>query len=130
KTVSAPTTTTWIATGNNLQITGDLSSRTLLCTLDPQCEHPEERQFGADLHEYVPKFRFELVPAALTIVRAYIAAGCPDVKVPVFGRYEEWSRYVRQPLVWLGLADPCETKHVIAARDHVRNELGNLLEAW
>ena len=130
RTVSAPTTTTWVATENNLHISGDLSSRTLLCTLDPQCERPEERKFSVDLHEQVPKFRGELVSAALTIVRAYIVAGCPDGKVPVFGRYEEWSRYVRQPLVWLGLPDPCETKRVIEARDSVRNELGNLLQAW
>ena len=69
RTISVPTTTTWIATGNALAIDGDLSSRTLLCTLDPQCERPEEREFTLDLHADVPQRRGELAPAALTIVR-------------------------------------------------------------
>ena len=37
-------------------------------------ERPEEREFATDLHIDVPRRRAELVSAALTIVRAYIAA--------------------------------------------------------
>lgn len=130
RTISAPTTTTWVATGNNVRIDGDLSSRTLLCTLDPRCERPEERDFAINLHNYVPGHRGELAAAALTVVRAYIAAGCPAVNAPTFGRYEDWCKYVRNPLVWLGMADPCETRKAIEARDPVRDNLGNLLESW
>jgi hypothetical protein len=130
RTISVPTTTTWVATGNALTVDGDLSSRTLLCTLDPRCERPEERSFKVDLHVEVPKRRGELAMAALTIVRAYLAAGEPRQDVPTFGRFEAWSRFVRQPLVWLGCADPCETRRAIEARDPVRDQLGNLLEAW
>jgi hypothetical protein len=130
RTISVPTTTTWIATGNGLCFDGDLSSRALLCTLDPQCERPEEREFSVNLHEEVPKRRGELAAAALTIVRAFLAAGAPRQKIPTFGRFEAWSRFAREPLVWLGCADPCATRRAIEARDTVRNRLGNLLEAW
>jgi hypothetical protein len=130
RTISVPTTTTWVATGNALTVDGDLSSRTLLCTLDPHCERPEERAFKVDLHTEVPKRRGELAVAALTIVRAYLAAGEPCQDIPTFGRFEAWSRFVRQPLVWLGCADPCETRRAIEARDPVRDQLGNLLQAW
>jgi hypothetical protein len=130
RTISVPTTTTWVATGNALTVDGDLSSRTLLCTLDPHCERPEERAFKVDLHTEVPKRRGELAIAAITIVRAYLAAGEPRQDLPTFGRFEAWSRFVRQPLVWLGHADPCETRRAIEARDPVRDQLGNLLEAW
>jgi hypothetical protein len=130
RTISVPTATTWIATGNSLHIEGDLSSRTLLCTLDPKCERPEERTFAVDLHTDVPRRRGELVSAALTIIRAFLAAGAPRQNIPTFGRFEAWSRFVREPLVWLGRADPCLSRRALEARDPVRERLGNLLEAW
>ena len=41
--VEVPVNATIFATGNNLQIAGDLTRRTLLCTLDARCERPELR---------------------------------------------------------------------------------------
>jgi hypothetical protein len=130
RTISVPTATTWIATGNSLHIIGDLSSRTMLCVLDPQCERPEERQFDTDLHVDVPRRRGELAVAALTVVKAFLAAGAPRQNVPTFGRSEGWSRFVREPLVWPGCADPCLSRRALEARDLVGERLGNLLEAW
>ena len=130
RTISVPTTTTWVATGNGLAFDGDLSSRTVLCTLDPACEHPEEREFDVNLHVDIPQRRGELAAAAITIVKAFLAAGAPRQGIPTFGRFEEWSRFVREPLVWLGCADPYESRRAIEARDQVRDRLGNLLEAW
>ena len=130
RTISVPTTTTWIATGNALCIDGDLSSRTLLCTLDPQCERPEEREFKVNLHVDAPRRRGELAAAVLTTVRAYLAADAPRQNIPAYGRFEAWSRFARDPLVWLGCADPCETRRAVEGRDPVRRLLGSLLEAW
>jgi hypothetical protein len=123
------TATTWIATGNNMTVNGDLSSRTLRCEIDPGCERPDQRRFDVDLHELVPSRRGELASAALTIVRAYLAAGAPAT-IPVYGRFESWSDLVRGPLVWLGLADPCISRAVVERKDAVRQMLGDLLEAW
>jgi hypothetical protein len=83
-----------------------------------------------NLHEWVPEHRGELVAAALTIVRAYLAAGEPKVDVPNFARFEDWSRLVRKPLVWLGMPDPCLTRRAIEERDPVREKLTALLSAW
>ena len=44
----------FMATGNNITVAGDLTSRTLLATLDPHCERPEEREFDVDLQQRVP----------------------------------------------------------------------------
>ena len=71
RTASAPTCTTWCVTGNNLTIAGDLTTRMLVCRIDPECERPEEREFKVNLHEEVPKRRAELAVAALTIIRGY-----------------------------------------------------------
>jgi hypothetical protein len=129
RNVSVSTATTWIATGNNLQFSGDLSSRVLLCGIDPECEHPEARRFAVNLHDEIPRRRGELAAAALTIVRAYLVSGA-SVDVPVFGRFEQWSRFVREPLVWLGCADPCETRAQVESKDPVRESLATLLAAW
>jgi putative DNA primase/helicase len=46
--VEASTCATVMATGNNLQIAGDLTRRALVCSLDARCEHPERRHFDWD----------------------------------------------------------------------------------
>ena len=131
--VTAPSAATFIVTGNNVAIVGDLSSRTVSCALDPDCERPEEREFDVNLHETVPLRRAELAVATLTIVRAYLVHledRGERVRLPNFARFEDWSRLVREPLVWLGMADPCEGRERVEGHDTVRTQLGVLLEAW
>lgn len=130
RTASAPTCTTWAVTGNNITVAGDLTTRMLVARIDPECERPEEREFKVNLHEEVPKRRAELAVAALTVIRAYLAAGAPRQQVPTFGRFEAWQEWCRFPLLWLGCADPCETRTAIEARDPVRERLAELAEAW
>jgi hypothetical protein len=127
KTVTVPSKATFFATGNNLVLVGDLTTRAVVCALDPGCERPEERTFDVNLHEEVPNRRVELVLAALTIVLAYLAAGMPKQKVPNFARFEDWCDFVRYPLIWLGMADPCEGRERIEGRDPVREQLLGLL---
>lgn len=130
RTASAPTCTTWAVTGNNLTVAGDLTTRMLVARIDPECERPEEREFKVNLHEEVPRRRTELAVAALTIIKAYLAAGSPRPRVPTFGRFEQWQEWCRFPLIWLGCADPCETRSAIEGRDPVRERLAELAEAW
>ena len=131
--VKVGTATTWIATGNNLQVSGDLSTRSLVCTIDPECERPEEREFKINLHEYVPAHRGEISAACLTMLRAYWLAkkqgdGVNDLTT--FGRFEQWSDWIRETVVWLGMPDPCQTRKMVESRDSIREDLGMLLEAW
>ena len=51
-----------------------------------------------------------LVAAALTLLRAYQAAGSPDVHLPRWPGFERWSRFVRSALVWSGCDDPVVTE--------------------
>lgn len=130
QTLSLPTTNTvWIATGNNIVFEGDITTRVLVCDLDPGCEHPETRKFDVNLHQHIPLHRGELVAAGLTILRAYHVAGRPDMNLAVFGRFEEWSNWVRSAIVWLGLPDPCETRRRVEETDPVRAQLTTLLAA-
>src|SRR5207248_9220659 len=90
------------------KFTGDMSRRTLLLRLDPRCERPELREFETpDPRDVALRDRPSLVVAALTIIRAFVNAGCPRERPPL-GSFDDWSKLVRDPLLWLGCADPVE----------------------
>ncbi len=80
KNLSVPGHATFLVTGNNLTFVGDISTRAILCCLDPSCERPEEREFDVNLYNYIPIHRPELVKEALTILRAYHVADRPNRK--------------------------------------------------
>ena len=124
------TTATFLVTGNNLIFMGDISTRALLCKLDPQVEHPEERSFAIDLRKYIPENRNKLVLAGLIILRAYHVAGSPVQNIEQFGRFEEWNRWIRSAIVWLGMADPYETRKDIQNNDPIRIMLNSLFMTW
>jgi len=118
-----PTSVLWTATGNNLSFRRDLSSRALLCRIDAQMESPESRAFQIpQLGDYLKVHRKDLVAAALTILRAYHVAGRPRQQVKPWGGFDYWSASIREPLVWLGLADPCKTRTAVLTNDPDREE--------
>lgn len=130
KMISVPTNALFLMTGNNLTFTGDISTRVLLCKLDPNTERPEERSFDVDLSKYIPEHRGELVAATLTILRAYRIVGMPAQNIKPFGRFEVWSNVVRSAIIWLDMADPCESRKDIENTDTVRLTLRAIFESW
>jgi putative DNA primase/helicase len=118
RTLHLATNLLWLATGNNLSFRGDLAQRALLCRIDAGMERPEERRFEvADFEAYIRERRADLVEAALTILRAFHVAGCPEQGLVPWGGFDVWSKFIREPLVWAGLADPCLTRDSILAED-------------
>jgi hypothetical protein len=124
------TAVTIIATGNNLQFMGDMTTRALLCTIDPGMEKPEERQFDINIYELISKNRALYVNAALSILKAFWNAKKPKQDIKPYGRFEQWSDLIRSALVWLGQDDPCNTRLKIDANDPVQEQLKNLLSTW
>jgi putative DNA primase/helicase len=124
-----PVNATIFATGNNLVIAGDLTRRTLLCSLDAGCEHPEQRSFDTDIAEHAHRKRDRLVAAALTVLRAWHMAGEAPQAKPL-GSFEDWSYRVREPLLWLGHADPCDTMIKVKAGDPARAALTAVAAQW
>lgn len=117
------------ATGNNIQMVGDMTRRTILCSLDPEMERPELRQFTRDPLAMIAANRGRYIAAALLICRAYAVAGYPDQCRPL-ASFEDWSRIVRSALVWLGCADPCDTMEAARADDPITAGLRTLLVSW
>ena len=130
ETKTVPTNITFLVTGNNLTFIGDISTRALICKLDPKVERPEERRFDLNLYEYIPQNRGMLVSKFLTLLRGYIVAGKPKQDFKQYARFEEWSDLVRATIVWLGLADPCETRKDIEEEDPIRLQLSALFNSW
>jgi putative DNA primase/helicase len=118
-----------IANGNNLSVIGDMTRRVILGTLDSGEERPEDRKFKFDPIKQVLAHRGRYIAAAMTIVRAYLAAGQPD-KRPRLASYTEWSDMVRSALVWAGCGDPVETMKVIRDTDPLLTTLRTVLECW
>jgi Bifunctional DNA primase/polymerase, N-terminal len=121
--------TTVFATGNNITFQGDMVRRGIVCNLEARDERPELRTFKRDTLRQAAANRETYVAAALTIMRAYLAAGAPSVCGP-FGSYAEWSTMVRSPLVWLGEPDPVASVDATLIEDPELADLRELFEWW
>ena len=131
--LNLPLRVVWFATGNNLQLCGDTSRRSLHVRLDSPEEFPERR--GGFRHpqllEWVRRNRARLVVAGLTILRAFVQAGRPDQSLTPWGSFDGWSALIRQALVWAGQADPGETRNALQVdADRDRETLERLLSGW
>jgi hypothetical protein len=107
-----PIVTTWWATGNNIEPTGDTSRRVLMCRIEVDTERPQERTGFKypELKRHALAHRAELLSAALTILRAFHLAERPSQGLPTWGSFETWSDLVRNAIVWAGAPDPFITQ--------------------
>ena len=121
---------TFFATGNGLRVRGDMTRRTLICSLDAKVERPELRTFSQDPLHRVLDDRGKFVGAALTIVRAYLAAGQPDRLKPALASFPDWSNTVRSALAWLGCEDPAKTMEQAREDDPELSALKQVIAAW
>jgi hypothetical protein len=129
----APLYMTWYATGNNVAVAADTARRVCHVRLESPDERPEERQDfrHPNLLAWVGEDRARLLTAALTILRAYFAAGRPDQGLPAWGSFEGWSALVRSAVVWVGLPDPGETRLLLQAQaDLAAESMTVILACW
>lgn len=119
------------ATGNALRVRGDMTRRTLVGNLDAGVERPELRKFEFDPVEEVLSDRRRYVSACLVIVLAHANAGFPGMEgiVPL-ASFQDWSKYVRCALIWLGCADPCASMEDAREDDPELSDLRELLAGW
>ncbi len=129
----APMHAVFFATGNNITYKADTAPRVVPIALDPKMERPEERTGFQqdDLRAWVRNERPRLVTAALTLMRAYFEAGCPQQSIIPMGGFEAWSALVRQALGWAGEADPLAGQKTLALEHDTGSEnLRSLLVSW
>jgi hypothetical protein len=114
--VRVPQRATWVATGNNMRLGGDIPRRCYWIRLDSQTSRPWTRTGFKypNLIEWIHSSRGDLLAALLTIARAWFVAGKPFADVPQIGSFEEWTRTIGGILHFAG----------------VPGFLGNINEFW
>ena len=131
KTATVSTRALFLSSGNNVGPVQDMTRRCISIRLDPGCETPAARSFTRpDLVRDVLRERGRYVSAALTIVRAWIVTGRPKTICKSLAGYGDWSDLCRQPLLWLGCADPTVSVFEAMTEDPDRETVARLLTSW
>jgi hypothetical protein len=128
-----PLWTIFYATGNNAILGADIGRRMCYMRLESAEEHPEERENFKIKHleKWVIEHRVELMQAALTILKAFLQAGCPDQHLRAWGSFQGWSDFIREAVVWCGLDDPGLTRmEVREEADDTTANMTRLLKGW
>lgn len=129
--VTVDTRALFLSNGNNVGPVQDMARRCLTIDLDPQCEMPVTRTFSRpNLLEEVLRERERYVAYVLTVVLGWMSAGQPQAACQPLAGFTRWSDWVRQPLLWLGLADPLLSTFEAIDQDPERELLGRLLLCW
>ena len=118
-----------VLTGNGLTVSEDLTRRFIEIKLDPRTENPETRAFSVNILDEVTKRRDELLAALLTIWRwgrlnSSLKSGSP------MGSFEQWCRWVRDPLLALGCQDPVTRVSEAKQQDSQRQRVSEILLLW
>jgi hypothetical protein len=127
ETLGVPNKCVLVASGNNITPTGDLARRSLVVRLNANTERLRERVFKipeGQLRPYVMEHRPQMLVDALTVIKAFHAVKDIEMPVPLPG-FGPWSHYCRDPLIWLGLADPVITQN---ETDDESTSVGNVYE--
>lgn len=137
-TPAVPMKIVWFATGNGIVIGADMARRALLARLEPTTDHPEDRTGPRPgqpwkyprLTQHVQQYREAYLSSALTVVRAYVLAGRPNMHLTPMGSFEDWSDTIRAAIVWSGACDPCNTVGALREADLQENALRTMVECW
>jgi hypothetical protein len=107
--ITLPHRLVWIATGNNVQLGGDLPRRCYWIRMDAKSARPWQREGfkHPKLLEWLNTERGRILAAILTIARAWILAGRPgpDKTVPKMGGFDGWRDTVGGILHFAGVPD-------------------------
>lgn len=94
--VLIPVRCAWIATGNNPALSSEMTRRTIRIRLNAQTDRPWLRSSfrHPNLRSWAGERRGELVWAALTLGRAWIASGRQEPGGVTLGMFESWARVI------------------------------------
>ncbi|MFB7354830.1 bifunctional DNA primase/polymerase [Streptomyces gardneri] len=121
----------WIVTGNSLKTGGDNGRRVLWVRLDPDCPDPDQRDGFTigDLRPWLRANTSTLVAALVTLVRAWLAAGAPTVRVRK-GDYSGWASMMAGLLDYLGVTGWMADRDEAQDQDEELTEWRDFLEMW
>ena len=94
--IAVPQRATWVITGNNIQLGGDIPRRCFHIRLDAKTSQPYRRDDfkHTNLLSYVKEYRGALLASLLTLARSWHCAECPVATVKPLGSFEAWTRTI------------------------------------
>jgi len=131
-----PNRVTWIGTGNNIKLAGDLPRRAVWVRLDAKQARPWMRDPSQFQHprliEWLTENRGTLLRAMLTIARAWAVAGKPQpLNTPNLGGYEPWVRVIGGVLEYIKVPGFLSNLEALYARvDTETPQWEAFLETW
>lgn len=126
-TATAQTNSLFLGTGNNIGPINDMRRRVVSTRLGPKSIL---RSYKRNPYKQISKHRSVYVGFALTIIQAFLLHGKRDDTLTQIGSYDEWSKFCREPLIWLGEPDPASSL-IAQVKDNTDNEdLGLFLKQW
>lgn len=117
-------------TGNGVDLSEDLARRFLISNLEAQIADPEARPFKAGFLDTISSKRLSLLSACMTILRW---GRQNEGSIPfglALGSYEQWARWVRDPLLALGCTDPVERIRALKTQDPERLAIEDIFVEW
>ena len=125
---------TWLATGNNIRLGGDMPRRCYWIRLDAQTAQPWRRQDfrHPGLIGWVTENRGRLLGALLTLARSWYAAGSPPAAdLAPLGSFESWTRTVGGVLAHAGITGFLGNLDALYERvDEEGQQWQRFLETW
>ena len=134
RTDEVPQRATWLATGNNIALGGDLPRRCYWIRMDAKQSQPWTRKNFRHPHlvEWISDTRGAILGAMLTLARAWVVAGKPRPDdLPVLGGFNSWVDTIGGVLAVAGikgfLANLTNMHSQVAEED---GEWIGFLEGW
>ena len=108
KMASFPNQMTWMSLGNQVSANADMARRVYYIEIYPPMPNPQDRDESdfahPDLRTWTLANRRTLVAAALTVVRAWFAAGQPGAsRGSLMGSFERWDKMMSGILAHAGV---------------------------
>jgi hypothetical protein len=109
--ISLPVKATFLASGNNIRLAGDMPRRCYRVRLDARCSTPFLRTGPepgksfriSDLKAWAHEHRGQLLAALLTLARAWYVAGQPKPSIKLLGSFESWTGAIGGILEYAGI---------------------------
>jgi len=95
ESVEVPNRVTWLATGNNIDVGGDMARRCYRIRLEPHGAALGRSYKHTPLEPWVTEHRNELVAALCTIIRSWWVAGRPQApNAAKLDSYDAWAAHI------------------------------------
>ena len=130
-----PNDRVWLATGNNLQVGGDMASRSVWVRLDPDCPQPEARSGFSipNLDTWIldPDNQAIVLHHLLVLVVDWCRHGAPtSLDVPQMRQFTRWAQHLGGFLAHHGIPGFLTNHTDNADQDADANEWAQFFWAW